>query len=136
MSTIMAPSFTDRLLSSRLLEPAQVAAAQAAVGDDERELALHLVRQNLLTAYQARQLRAGATGFYVGKYIVVDLLGRGGHSIVFKARHSLIPQRYVALKTLDTENLHYGEEAMARFRQEIAIVCSLEHPHIVRAYDL
>jgi serine/threonine-protein kinase len=136
MNSTKAPSFTDRLLSSRLLEPAQIAAARAAVGDDERELALYLVRQKLLTAYQTRQLRAGSTGFYVGKYIVVDLLGRGGHSIVFKARHSLIPQRYVALKTLDTENLHYGEEALARFRQEIAIVSCLEHPNIVRAYDL
>jgi serine/threonine protein kinase len=128
--------FAHRLVKTRLLDAQQVAAAQAVVGDDDEALAGHLIRQGLLTRFQARQLRAGATSFHVDKYVVVDCLGRGGNSVVFKARHVLLPQRYVALKTLDNQDIHRGDEALARFRREIEIVTRLDHPNIVRAYDV
>jgi serine/threonine protein kinase len=132
----MRSRIAHKLVKTRLLDAQQVAAAQAIVGDDEGALISHLIRQGLVTRFQARQLRAGATSFHVDKYIVVDCLGKGGNSVVFKARHVLIPQRYVALKTLDNQDIHRGDEALARFRREIAIVSSLDHPNIVRAYDV
>jgi serine/threonine protein kinase len=128
--------FAHRLVKTRLLDAQQVAAAQAVTGDNEEALTRHLIRQGLLTRFQARQLRAGATSFHVDKYVVVDCLGRGGNSVVFKARHVLLPQRYVALKTLDNQDIHRGDEALMRFRREIEIVSSLDHPNIVRAYDV
>src|SRR5262249_39166745 len=96
----------------------------------------HLQQQGLLTRFQVKQLLAGATSFLVGKYVVVDIIGRGGNGIVFKARHKLMGRRFVALKTLDTRNLHHSAEAMARFRREIDIVSRLEHPNVVRALDV
>jgi serine/threonine protein kinase len=129
-------SFTDRLAASRLLSAEQLAAAQAAARNDENQLAEYLLRENLLTRFQVRQLRAGATSFHVGKYVVVDCIGRGGNGVVFKARHTLLAQRYVALKTIDAHNLHRSEEMTARFRQEIDIIARLEHPNVVRAYDV
>src|SRR5262245_48266521 len=135
MTRTQAP-FAQTLLASGLLTADQVAGARAVAGDDGKGLASYLVREGLLTPFQARQLRAGATGFHVGKYVVVDCLGRGGNSIVFKARHTLLPQRYVALKTLDTQNLHEGKDAVARFRREIDIVTRLDHPNVVHAYDV
>jgi serine/threonine protein kinase len=129
-------SFADRLVSSRLLKAEQVAAAQAVVKKDDDELAEHLVREGLLTRFQVRQLRAGATSFHVGKYVVVDCIGRGGNGVVFKARHMLMPSRHVALKTLDNQNLHRSADALARFRREIDIVARMEHPNVVRAYDV
>jgi serine/threonine protein kinase len=128
--------FVDRLTASRLLSEEQVAAARAVVGDEENALGDYLLREGLLTSFQLRQLRAGATSFHVNKYVVVDCIGRGGNGVVFKARHTLIPQRYVALKTLDTPNLHRSDDALTRFRREIDIVARLEHPNIVRAYDV
>jgi serine/threonine-protein kinase len=128
--------FSQRLLTSRLITAEQLAAARAVVGPNDRQLALHLVRTGLLTPFQARQLRAGASGFTVGRYVVVDRLGRGGNSIVFKARDLARPGHFVALKTLDAQNLHHGEDALARFRREIAIVRCLDHPNIVRALDV
>jgi serine/threonine-protein kinase len=128
--------FVDRLTASRLLTEEQAALARAGAGDDGKTLGDHLLREGLLTSFQLRQLQAGATSFHVGKYVVVDCIGRGGNGVVFKARHTLMPQRYVALKTLDSRNLHRSDDAMARFRREIDIVARLEHPNVVRAYDV
>ncbi len=129
-------SFATRLAASRLLTEEQLTAARAAVNEDDNKVGEYLVKQGLLTPFQVRQLRAGATSFHVGKYVVVDCIGRGGNGVVFKARHTLMAQRYVALKTLDSHNLHKSEEALTRFRREIDILARMEHPNMVRAYDV
>jgi serine/threonine protein kinase len=136
MRTRIASSFVQRVASSRLVKASELAQARAAVGDDESALGHYLLDQGLLTRFQWRQLRAGARHFHVDKYIVVDFLGRGGNSIVLKARHSLLLGRYVALKTLDIRSVHRTDDALARFRREIEILGRLEHPNIVRALDV
>jgi serine/threonine protein kinase len=128
--------FLQRLQASRLLDAERIDAAVKVVGPDEKALAAYLLREGLLTRFQARQLFAGATSFHVDKYVVLDCLGRGGTGIVYKARHGLMPNRYVALKTVDWHDLHRSEEAMARFRREIDIVARLDHPNVVRAFDV
>ena len=128
--------FLKTLLASGLLTADQVAGARAVAGDEPRGLAAYLVREGLLTQFQARQVRAGATTFHIGKYVVGDCLGRGGNSIVFKARHTLLPQRHVALKTLDARSVHQDKDTVARFRREIDIVTRLDHPNVVHAYDV
>src|SRR5438876_4990188 len=87
-------SFAKRLADSRLVTDGQLASARAVAGDDDVKLGEYLVQRGLLTAFQLRQLRSGATTFFVGKYVVLDRLGRGGNSVVFKARHTLMPNRY------------------------------------------
>jgi serine/threonine-protein kinase len=136
METPTRTTFVQRLLASRLLEEETVAAARAAAGGDETALARYLVQQGLLTRFQVRQLHAGATGFRVDNYVVLDCVGRGGNGVVFKARHSLAPDRLVALKTLDNRDLHQGAEALGRFRREIDIVRRLDHPNVVKALDV
>jgi serine/threonine protein kinase len=131
-----AKRLSERLLDSRLVGAEQLAEAILAVGEEEEPLLAQLVEKGLLTSFQARQIRAGVEGFHVGNYVVIDYLGRGGNSLVFKAQHTLMPQRYVALKTLETRNLHHRDDALARFRREIEILARLDHPNIVRAYDV
>jgi eukaryotic-like serine/threonine-protein kinase len=128
--------FVQSLLTSQLLDPDAVKAALDGVTGDDRARARHLVDRGLLTKFQAKQLLAGQTSFRVDKYVVVECLGRGSHGIVFKARHSLMPNRHVALKTIDTRSLHRTQEAQARFRREIEIVTRLDHPNVVRALDV
>jgi serine/threonine-protein kinase len=136
METKTQTTFLERLHASRLLDAGQVEAARQASGGDEMALARYLVEQGLVTRFQVRQLHAGATGFRVHKYVVLDCLGRGGNGVVFKARHALLPQCLVALKTLDNRDLHKGEEALARFRREIDILSRLDHANVVRALDV
>ncbi len=75
---------------------------------------------------------------YVGKtladkYEVLELLGRGGMSIVYKVRH-LFMQRFEALKMLRTELISDGD-ALQRFQQESKAVATLRHVNVVRVLD-
>lgn len=136
MNQQVQASLCDRILSSKLLDTQTLDIARTSVGDDEERLAYYLVEEGLLTPYQLRQIRNGATKFHVDKYVIVDYVGRGGNAIVFKARHTLLPQRHVALKTFDARDLHRDKESLARFRREIDIVTRMDHPNVVRAYDV
>ena len=135
MATIALDSFLKRLSESQLLDADKFAAGLVAAECGEEALTEYLLHQGGLSRFQVRQLRAGATNFYVGKYVITDCIGRGGNGIVFRARHRLM-RRDVALKTIDTRSLHQANEAMARFKREIEIVSKLEHANVVRALDV
>jgi eukaryotic-like serine/threonine-protein kinase len=136
MSPTLSNSFLSRVVNSQLVPEEQLSRCLAAAGDDEELLADQLLRDGLLTRFQVRQLRAGSQSLTVGNYIAVDYLGRGGSGIVLKAYHKLMPDRFVAIKTIDTRSLHSSEEVAARFRREIQIVSKLDHPNVVRALDV
>jgi serine/threonine protein kinase len=127
--------FRDRLIATCLVTSDRLEELEAAAQYDDNELARALVREGLLTSFQVKQVQAGATGFFVGKYVVLDLIGRGGNGIVFKARHCQPPHQLFALKTIDTRSLHLTDEALGRFQREIELVVSLHHPNVVRAYE-
>lgn len=67
------------------------------------------------------------------RYEVLDVLGTGGMSSVYRALDTLL-EREVALKVLHP---HYGddEEYVERFRREARAVAQLSHPHIVTVID-
>jgi serine/threonine protein kinase len=68
------------------------------------------------------------------KYRIEEELGRGGMGIVYKAYDTLL-NRTVALKIMDPQ-LAQQPKLSQRFRGEAQILMTLEHPHIVRLYDL
>lgn len=101
-----------------------------------KELAEELIRQGILTPFQAQQLLQGKwRGFRIGgKYVVLELIGSGGMGKVFLCRHERM-KRLVALKILPRE--HAADPAMrARFEREARVVAALEHPNIVKAHDI
>jgi serine/threonine protein kinase/Flp pilus assembly protein TadD len=67
-------------------------------------------------------------------YEILGELGRGGMGIVYKARHTDL-KRMVALKMLRVETVAAGPQ-MARFRSEAEAMARLEHPNIVRVYEV
>ena len=101
---------------------------------DRTRLANELVRQKLLTKYQAREVYAGrGSRLLLGNYLVVDKLGDGGMGVVVKAQHRRM-ERIVALKVLSAK-LTKTPEAIQRFQREVKAAAKLEHPNIVTAYD-
>jgi hypothetical protein len=65
-------------------------------------------------------------------YELLELLGRGGMGIVFRARERAL-DRDVALKVLALDPI-LAPEAWARFEREARLAARLDHPHIVPVY--
>ena len=67
------------------------------------------------------------------RYTLGELLGRGGMGTVFRAEHALMG-RPVALKVIAPRLLEHPGAA-DRFRREVRAAATLDHPHIVTAFD-
>ncbi|MGK7369623.1 MAG: protein kinase domain-containing protein [Candidatus Halalkalibacterium sp. M3_1C_030] len=73
-------------------------------------------------------------GEIIGPYEIVQLLGTGGMSVVFKAaRNDGQFSQTVAIKFMQKEILSPG--TVQRFRREQQILAGLNHPHIAQLYD-
>ena len=76
---------------------------------------------------------ATLTGTTLGKYQILERLGRGGMADVYEAYHARLG-RHVAIKVLHP-HLIEGQDFLARFEREAKAVASLKHPHIVQVFD-
>ncbi len=101
--------------------------------DDSSVLAHQLVEERTLTEFQARRLLQGKKGLAVGRYALLDHIGKGARGRVFKARH-LLMDRVVALKVV-LPDVAVKKGAVSRFFREMKIVALLDHPNVVRAID-
>jgi len=72
-------------------------------------------------------------GQSLGKYRILEPLGRGGMAQVYRAYHPQL-DRYVAVKVLRSD-LVEDEEFLTRFRREAQSVANLRHPNIVQIHD-
>jgi len=98
-------------------------------------LAEFLVARDVITGWQGTKLLQGKhKGFFLGKYKLLRLLGKGGMSSVYLAEHVLMRRR-CAIKVLPWK-LVKDSSYLQRFHREAQAVASLDHPNIVRAYDI
>jgi serine/threonine-protein kinase len=70
----------------------------------------------------------------IGKYEVIDLLGRGGMGLVYRAFDRQL-NREVAIKTV-TEGFTGDQDMLQRFYREAAKTAALRHSNIVIVHDL
>jgi serine/threonine-protein kinase len=72
----------------------------------------------------------------IGKYQIVELIGRGGMGAVYKAFDPAI-RRHVAIKAINKESFDDADRAyiLSRFRHEAQAVGRLVHPRIIAVYD-
>lgn len=130
-------AFLEMLAKSNLVERSTVDSAlegQAPFAAPGR-LAGYLVKKGVLTKYQAEQLLQGRiANLYLGKYKILELLGRGGMGAVFLCEHKTMRRR-VALKVLSTAKTK-DASLVERFHREARAVGALNHPNIVQAYDV
>lgn len=136
MPITTSQAFFKALQASKLLSAAELASVRqmGAAGDDPRVFAKQLVDAGLLTRWQAGQLLIERPSFFVGKYKLIDLLGKGGMGSVFLARHTMM-NRPVALKMM-ARQLSKDQAALERFLAEARAVSSLDHPNIIHAYNV
>lgn len=69
----------------------------------------------------------------IGKYRVVQLLGRGGQATVYRAVHSDIPGRDVVIKWANADLPQATQQSIL---EEGRILAELEDPGLVRVYDV
>src|SRR5262249_12518272 len=73
-------------------------------------------------------------GTIIGRYRLIELLGRGGLGVVYKAQQAEM-ERVVALKMMYSGRLNSPEE-MNQFRGEAAALGRMEHRNVVRIYEV
>ena len=81
------------------------------------------------TAEQTEKLRARIQESVGDAFELMELLGRGGMGIVFRAKERAL-DREVALKVLALDPV-FAPEAYARFEREAKLAAKLDHPNIV-----
>ena len=81
--------------------------------------------------FSGRKLTAERT---IGKYIITDIIGRGGYSIVYKGVHSGLNMP-VAIKMM-RHNLAMDPKFLNKFQREAKIIANLNHENIIKVYDI
>ena len=119
----------DRLSSAVL----QMRSPQAGID----QLASALVQAGLLTRFQVKQVKQGRYKRFTlaEKYRLLELLGVGGMGAVYLCEHAFM-HRLVAVKVLPVDKIAADPTALQRFYREARAVAALDHPNIVRAYDI
>ncbi|MDA8134029.1 MAG: protein kinase [Desulfobacteraceae bacterium] len=70
----------------------------------------------------------------IGKYLITDILGKGGYSIVYRGIHSEL-ERPVAVKMM-RHHFSMQPEFMRNFQNEAKINAGLNHENIIRVFDI
>jgi serine/threonine-protein kinase len=122
------------VLGDRALAEIKTKVLQGDYPLDSVALAERLVRDNVLTAFQAKRFLSNRPqGLIVGRYIILDRVGSGSMGRVYRAHHAMM-DRVVALKIIAPE-IASNERVVARFQREMKLVGRLDHPNVVRAFD-
>lgn len=136
-ATPLTTEFVDRLRTSGILADGQIDRVLRHAPDGSADaIASELVRKGLLTEYQSKKILCGKADelLIAGKYRVLQLLGRGGMGSVYLCEH-LRMRRLVAVKVMPRErDADHG--MLARFEREAQAAAALDHPNIVRAFDI
>jgi eukaryotic-like serine/threonine-protein kinase len=99
------------------------------------EFAKNLIGAGMLTPFQAELLLEGKwRGFTLGRYKVMKPIGAGGMGKVYLCEHRFM-RRQAALKVLPPDRAANPAD-LERFYREARAVAALDHPNIVRAYDI
>ena len=139
-SPTSAPELIDLLRKSGIWPAADLESRLAAAGPvtgDAAQAANFLIRVGLLTEFQARILLGGKyRGFRLGAYVIRDQIGRGGMGAVYLAHHEAL-RRPVAIKVLmPTDKAAAARVNVGRFLREARSAAALDHPNIVRIFDV
>lgn len=128
----------DLIRRSRLVEPARFEGYLAVHGESAttpEAFCRKMQADGLLTSFHVEQLLRGKhRGYFLGKYKILDRIGLGGMGQVFLAEHASMKRR-VAIKVLPPDRAE-NEFTRERFMREARASGQLDHPNLVRAFDV
>jgi eukaryotic-like serine/threonine-protein kinase len=113
-------------VETSLLERSELADVVLPVDDGDRSEARARLHERLFGQAEVREL---------GRYRLIEVLGRGGLGTVWRA-HDRKLDREVALKLLHEGALRRPLRARRQLFAEAALMAKLNHPNVVRVYDL
>jgi len=144
MSEPSANSFLNLLEKSGVVDPESLKPVIAALKKKAKaagkevttsRLVKHLIECELITQWQVDKFLAGKyKGFFLGKFKLLRHLGSGGMSSVYLARH-VVSDQLRAIKVLPRKKVA-DKSYLDRFYLEARIAASLNHPNVVRIYDI
>lgn len=82
----------------------------------------------------AERLRALERGATLGRYVILQQVGRGGMSIVYAAYDPELDRR-VAIKVLLPSRAQ-GDAARARLQREAQAIARVSHPNVIAVHDV
>ncbi len=138
MAKLKVDQFVELVKRSGLVDNERLNQALSGVDESIRDsgiVASNLTKAGLLTEWQSEKLLQGRhKGFYLGKYKLLNHIGTGGMGSVYLAEHRVMRHR-VAIKLLPN-HLAAHKSYLERFHQEARASAQLNHPNMVRAYDV
>jgi len=81
---------------------------------------------------QSQDLKKKKHPVFMNEYDIISSLGEGNTSKVYLIRSIKEPSKQYALKLIRDEFLNRDENSLKSVQQEIQILKSLEHPHIIK----
>jgi eukaryotic-like serine/threonine-protein kinase len=143
MAKVTSAQFVELAHKSQLAEAdaidGLVASIKADYGgelpENADDVAKEFKKAGLLTQWHCEKMLQGKyRGFFLGKHKLLGHLGSGGMSTVYLAEH-LVMHHKRAVKVLPKSKL--GKNSyLLRFQQEAKAIAALNHPNIVRAFDI
>ncbi|OWK38201.1 serine/threonine-protein kinase [Fimbriiglobus ruber] len=130
----------DRVRRSGLIPQPELASFVGELGSSSPSVSPpdvldRLVTARLLTPFQAERIAAGKyKGFRLGSYVILDRIGGGAMGQVYLAEHADM-RRMVAIKVMIAPGT---DETVTRerFFREARAAAALNHPNIIRLFDL
>jgi serine/threonine protein kinase len=130
--------FVELVKSSGLVEEAawqRWHAQNAAACSDSEQMAESLVAAGLITPWHRDKLLEGKNrGFFLGRFKILGQLGAGSMGAVYLAEHTVMRHR-VAIKVM-ASRLQGSTRHIERFEREARATAAVNHPRIVRAFDV
>jgi serine/threonine protein kinase len=133
--------FIDLVRKSELIDAERLSAFERSLSesglDKPQAIAQRMIRDGLLTTFQAKQILQGKWRRFLiaGKYKLLEILGVGGMGAVYLCEH-IFMRRLVALKVLPLDKLQGDNSALERFYREARAAGQLKHENIVHSYDI
>ncbi len=127
--------FLACLKASKVIVPEQLEEALADIdSDDPRQIAIALVRRELLTKWQAKYLVAGHSRLHVGNYQLLERLRRNEFGDRFLAVHEQL-DRLVEIQILP-KSLNDQQDLREKFLSSASVASQVDHPNLVHVYDI